>query len=69
MSADAKVWQDADGDWHATHDGHCNQSAHQGNEYDLVALLGEVEECIQSGMRWEFRTYADGEVGLVGYGY
>jgi hypothetical protein len=69
MSADAKVWQDEAGHWRAVHDGDCAAPAtHVGISYELVAVLQSVEQCMaHDRMRWEFRTYPDGQIGLSGY--
>lgn len=74
MSADAKVWSEereyrSGVNWHAIHDGECRAGSHQTHSYGLVGLLRDVESCLDcaGGMRWEFRTYSDGRVGLSGY--
>ena len=70
MSADAKVWfeeGDPFGRWKGIHDGEC-VIAHQGTEYQLSELLTEIEECMKvRSLRWLFRSYPGGSVGLVGY--
>lgn len=72
MSADAKVWFDTEtmgGRWKGIHDGECpHQNQHHGTSYDLVNVLKDIEQCIAvRSLRWDFRTYRDGQVGLVGY--
>lgn len=73
MSADAKVWFDPENSivpqWEGIHDGECeNPNSHHGISYDLVEVLGGIERCMKvKSLRWEFRTYPDGHVGLVGY--
>jgi hypothetical protein len=73
MSADAKVWQDSRNDgwvsWRGTHDGPCVDEAlphDQGD--DLLGVLRGIHECFGGKrLRWEFRNYPDGTIGLVGY--
>lgn len=69
MSSDAKAWIEADGCWRALHDGLCAQpNAHtDATSYDLTSVLATVESCMRHTLRWEFRQYPDGQVGLVGY--
>lgn len=69
MSADAKAWTDARGRWHAIHDGECSPVIvnHEGDEYELSDVLKRVETCLGGAIRWQFRSYANGLVGLVGY--
>jgi hypothetical protein len=70
MSADAKVWQDDEGDWHAIHDGECSHAVeHRGTEYDLESILREVAVCMEkpAGLRWVQFIYTDGKAGLKGY--
>ena len=70
MSADAKIWQDDEGNWHGVHDGDCLlEFPHLETAYDLLQLIIDIEECANEGrrMRWEFRIYPDGKAGLIGY--
>lgn len=74
MSADAKAWTDENGAWHVLHDGPCvPASPHGGTFHDnatphgLAGNLNGVETCMGGPLRWEFRTYPDGTVGLVGW--
>jgi len=67
MSADAKVWIDGDGwTWKANHDGTCISPNHLVGD-TLRDVLTAVEYCMGHALRWEFRIYPDGQVGLVGY--
>jgi len=68
MSADAKLWKDGNW-WHGLHDGDCvlSSTPHENGSYYLSILLDDIETCMGGQLRWEFRTYPDGQVGLVGY--
>lgn len=68
MSADAKIWQDEKGNFHGIHDGPCGLK-HEVTEYDLLELLEDIQHCLCDGnsMRWSFRAYPEGFVGLVGF--
>jgi hypothetical protein len=68
MSADAKVWQDEDDNWHAIHDPAC-EGKHTETAYELIDLLREVEACYGHKIRWLLHVYPDGKAGLRGYGY
>lgn len=60
MSADAKLWQTDDGDWHAIHDGDCQRpDGHHGTVYDLVELIEQVNACMDPYpiKQWSFRVY------------
>ena len=71
MSADAKVWYDSEtlnGRWQGLHDGECEHpNSHWGTSYQLREVLESVETCMGQSLWWKFRTYPDGQVGLVGY--
>lgn len=70
MSADAKVWQDDEGDWRAVHDGDCALREHRATAYDLPVVLAEVEACMghkHFHMRWMLCVDKDGQPGLKGY--
>lgn len=69
MSADAKLWNTGSGWlWCGVHDAEC---AADSIPHDQGASLSEtiisVERCAGQSLRWEFRTYPDGTIGLVGY--
>lgn len=72
MSVDAKVWKDKDDPhWRGGHDGPCHDgkdrtAEHRQGDYYLSDLLKDIEAC-SGKLRWEFRIYPDGQVGLVGY--
>jgi hypothetical protein len=69
VSADAKAWYDESGNlWKAIHDGDCKADAlpHQ-QPGRLTETLEAVEACMGVTLRWEFRQYPDGTIGLVGY--
>lgn len=73
VSADAQVWFDEDanmrhGLWKAIHDGECANAPHEAIAHDLSTLLKDIESCMNvRALRWTFRTYVDGSVGLSGY--
>jgi hypothetical protein len=68
MSADAKMWIDDDGNWKGLHDGACGYEHQEGTtSYDLSEVLRTIEACMDGPLRWKFRIYPDGHVGLVGY--
>ncbi len=67
MSADAKLWQEENGDWCAVHDGDCRQ-AHRESEYGLLDVIRTVNECMTPSpiLRWYLYVYPDGKAGLRG---
>lgn len=70
MSADAKAWNDGSGwcGWRGLHDGDCKAGAiphDQGG--NLSFLVEQIERCMGNDLRWEFRQYPDGQIGLVGW--
>jgi hypothetical protein len=69
VSADAKLWTDAEGRWRCVCDGECEPGTHDKDAaaYDLASVIQGVETCLGGRLRWEFREYPDGQVGLVGY--
>ena len=62
MSADAKAWKEGAW-WQGIHDA-CDQ---RHEALSLSEVLTDVEQCGRYRFAWEFRTYPDGQVGLVGY--
>jgi hypothetical protein len=70
MSADAKLWQDEDGCWHAVHDGDCTRE-HEGTAYDMVAVIASVNTCMAPMpiTRWMLHVYPDGHAGLRGFSW
>lgn len=70
MSADAKVWfMEEDNMWEGLHDGDCpDPNSHAGSPWELVEVLQGIERCMKvTSLRWDFRIYPKGYVGLVGY--
>jgi len=72
MSADAKIWQEDNGDWRGISDAQPDY-VFKGGPYDLHIVLGDIEESMGRGtpygMRWELNVYPDGKAGLRGYTY
>lgn len=75
MSADAKIWKDGDC-WRGCHDGarcELDESKDNGKEpvthefYNLTELLASIEICMGATLQWEFRSYPNNQIGLVGY--
>lgn len=70
MSADAKVWNDGEGwcSWRGLHDGDCKEDATPHDRGgNLSYVIAQIERCMGSDIRWEFRQYPDGQIGLVGW--
>lgn len=72
MSADAKIWCEEGTSgwvgWRGIHDETENDTcwAHRQGA-SLMDTLTAIEKCAGKQLRWEFRTYPDGLIGLVGY--
>jgi len=72
MSADAKIWLEDNVSgwvgWKGIHDeeetSECWRHQQGGTLSDAVS---GIERCVGKELRWEFRTYPNGKVGLVGY--
>lgn len=65
MSADAYIWYDDDGNWHAWTDG-CSRKAHEGHwEIELGAVLLDATDCYGRPLFW---TPGDGG-RIDGWGY
>lgn len=64
MSSDAKVWQDKYG-WHGICDAKPKEQF-DGTDYDLSALIIEVEYEMGQKLHWEIFEFGNG-LGLRGY--
>lgn len=70
MSADAKMWNDDNGDWHGIHDGEClRELGHHGNAYMFQEIVDDMAECMKPApiTRWVLHVYPDGKAGLRGF--
>ena len=69
MSADVKIWTDNDDgySWQGLHSGHCLGEINHEEPWTLSHQIREIEKCVGRECRWHFRTYPDGQIGLIGY--
>jgi hypothetical protein len=72
VSADAKIWLEDDTSgwvgWKGIHDAaETDECWRHDQGGPLSDVINTIEKCNGKQMRWEFRKYPDGHVGLVGY--